>query len=185
MIKNSRLKGRVKNLLQFSIGIMVILASLKWGNWNMWQRYYTTMLYIVAMNLLYKYFALSKFHLWKFSSNNFSFYNETACFLLHVFIINPLFTLIYLSNFPEENLSKKAAYILKWVVGFIIIEMFLLEFNQINYYNGWHLGWTIFFDLSMFIMLRLHFIKTNLAIFLSEFFTLFYLFTFGYFPISK
>lgn len=166
--------------MHFIIGVIVILVSLKWAKWKEWQRYYPTMIYIVSMNLLYKYFALSNFHLWKFNSVDLVFKNETSIFLWHTLLINPLFTIIFLSNFPEERFLKKCFYITKWVAAFIFVEWLLLRFDHVNYFNGWKLGWTTFFDFTMFTMLRIHYKKTLLAIFLSILFTLFYLFIFGY-----
>jgi hypothetical protein len=166
--------------LHFTIGLILIVASLRWANWKEWKQYYPTMMYIVASNLLYKFFALSKYHLWKFSSHDFFFNSYTGIFLWHVFIINTLSTFIFLSNFPDGKLTKKGFYILKWVVLFIVVEMVLLKFNHVNYYHGWNFGWTVLFDIIMFVMLRLHYKKPMWAIIFSVFFTMFYLYLFGY-----
>lgn len=166
--------------MHLSIGILVIIASLKWANWKEWQKYYPTILFLIASNLLYKFFALSKFHLWKLSSQDFFFQSHIEIFLWHIFIINSVFTLIFLSNFPEENWKAKLIYILKWTAFFIAIEIVLLKFNHIYHYNGWHLGWTLFFDVTMFLIIRLHFTKPLLAMLLSIPNILFYLFVFGY-----
>ncbi|MGG1679617.1 CBO0543 family protein [Neobacillus sp. NRS-1170] len=173
------MRGRGRRL-HFTIGIILLLISLRWANWKEWQRYYPTMIYIVAMSLLYKLFALYQFHLWKFSSHDFFFNSHIAIHLCHTFIINPLYTIIYLSNFPEESFLKKCIYIIKWVAALLIVELFLLSFDHINYFHGWKLKWTIFFDFSMFSLLRIHFKKPLWGIFLSIIFTLFYLFVFGY-----
>lgn len=167
--------------MHVTLGLAVLLASLKWGNWKEWQKYYPTMLYIVATNLLYKFFALSKFHLWKLSSRDFFFYNHLQVFLWHILIINTLITLMYLSNFPEQAMKKKIVYVLSWVTLLIVLECLLLRFDHINYFHGWHLGWTLFFDVCMFLMLRLHYKKPLWAIVLTILNTLFYLFVFGYF----
>ncbi|HYK71701.1 MAG TPA: hypothetical protein VEV44_01015 [Pseudoneobacillus sp.] len=76
---------------------------------------------------------------------------------------------------------KKLIYILKWLVIFILFESLLLKFNHVHYYNGWNIGWTILFDIIMFLMLRLHFKRPLWAIILSFPSTLFYLKVFGYF----
>jgi hypothetical protein len=167
--------------LHLTIGIAVFLASLKWVNWGEWQRYYPTILYIISTNLIYKFFALSYFHLWKLSSMDLFFNNHTGIFLWHLLFVNTLLIFIYLSNFPKVELKKKIMYILFWVALFIVIEILLLRFNHINYFNGWHLGWTIFFDMIMLLMLRLHYKKPLLAIILSIPNTLFYLIVFEYF----
>lgn len=167
--------------MHFGMGIFVILLSLKWANWKEWERYYPTILYMVASNLIYKLFALSKFHLWKLSSHDFFFNSHLGIFVWHLLIVNTLCTFIYLSNFPEGNWVKKSFYILKWTVIYILCESLLLMTDHVNYYNGWNIGWTILFDIIMFLMLRLHFKKPLWAIILSIPNTLFYLVVFGYF----
>jgi hypothetical protein len=166
--------------LHLTFGLVVLLASFKWANWKEWERYYPTILYIIATNLLYKFFALNKFHLWKFSSQDFFFNSHVKVFLWHTLFINTLLTFIYLSNFPEEEIKGKVLYIVKWTVLFIFIEIVLLKMDHIHYYNGWNLAWTAFFDIVMFSMLRLHYKKPLWSIVLSIPITLFYLIVFDY-----
>ncbi|MDR6998970.1 hypothetical protein J2Y67_001402 [Neobacillus niacini] len=78
-------------------------------------------------------------------------------------------------------MRKKVFYIMKWVTIFFAGEVVLYQFQHVRYEHGWNLGWSILFDFTMFIMLRLHFKKPIGAIILSIFFTLFYLYVFGYF----
>ncbi|WHY91432.1 CBO0543 family protein [Neobacillus cucumis] len=167
--------------MHFTIGLLLIAASLRWANWKEWQRYYPTILYIVSANLLYKFFASSKFPLWSFDSQDFFFKSHMGIFLWHVFIVNTLAAFLYLSHFPEGTFWKKAFYIVKWVVFFIVGEVVLYRFQHVRYDHGWNLGWSVLFDFTMFTMLRLHFKKPIWAIILSFFFTLLYLYVFGYF----
>jgi hypothetical protein len=170
----------VHKCVHFTIGTIVIFASLRWANWKDWQRYYPTMIYMVACCLIYKFFALTQFHLWKFSSQDFFFKSHNAIFLWHLLIINPLCTFIYLSNFPENRFFKKSLYIVMWVGILILMELVLLKFNHINYFHGWTLSWTMLFDFIMFITLWIHYHKPFWAIILSIFTTLFFLSVFGY-----
>jgi hypothetical protein len=167
--------------LHLTIGLAVLVASFKWANWKEWERYYPTIIYIIASNLLYKFFALSKFHLWKLSSQDFFLNSHMAIYLWHILFVNTLLTFIYLSNFPEDELKRKVFYIFKWTVFFALTELLLLKLNHINYYNGWSLAWTTLFDLVMFGMLRLHYKKPLWALILSIPTTLFYLIVFDYF----
>lgn len=167
--------------MHFTIGLFTILASLKWANWKDWQQYYPTMLFMIVSNLLYKFFALSKFHLWKFSSQDFFFNNHSGIFLWHIFIINPLCIFIFLSNFPVDGFGKKILYIVKWVFIFILIEILMLSFDHIHYFNGWNLAWTVFFDFTMFFIIRIHYKRPLWALPVSVGCTLFYLFQFNYF----
>lgn len=166
--------------MHLTIGLAVLVASFKWANWKEWERYYPTILYIIASNLLYKFFALSKFHIWKLSSHDFFFNSHTEVYLWHSLFVNSLITFIYLSNFPEEELKGKVLYILKWTALFILLEIVLLKLHHIYYYNGWNLAWTAFFDIVMFGMLRLHFKNPLWAIMLSIPNILIYLIVFDY-----
>jgi hypothetical protein len=122
--------------LHVTIGLAVLVASFKWANWKEWERYYPSILFIMASNLLYKFFALSEFHLWKLSSQDFFFNSHMEVYLWHTLFVNSLLTIIYLSNFPEEDLKGKVIYILKWTILFIVIEIVLLKLDHIHYYNG-------------------------------------------------
>jgi hypothetical protein len=166
--------------MHVTIGLAVIIASFKWANWKEWERYYPTILYIIASNLIYKFFALSQFHLWKLSSQDFFFTNHMQVFLWHTLFINTILTFIYLSNFPENELKRKVLYIVQWTALFILIEIVLLNMDHIDYYNGWSLAWPTFFDIVMFSMLRLHYKKPLWAIVLSIPNILFYLIVFDY-----
>jgi hypothetical protein len=166
--------------LHLTIGLAVLVASFKWVNWKEWENYYPTILYIIASNLLYKFFALSKFHIWKLSSQDFFFNSHMEIYLWHTLFVNTLLTLIYLSNFPEDELKRKVLYIVKWTALFIFIEIVLLIMGHIHYYNGWNLVWTTLFDIVMFSMLRLHFKRQLWAVLLSIPITLFYLIVFDY-----
>jgi hypothetical protein len=166
--------------LHITIGLAVLVASFKWANWKEWEKYYPTILYIIASNLLYKFFALSKFHIWKLSSQDFFFNSHMEIYLWHTLFVNTLLTFIYLSNFPEDELKRKVLYIVKWTALFIFIEIVLLKMNHIHHYNGWNLVWTTLFDLVMFSMLRLHYKKPLWTIVLSIPVTLFYLIVFDY-----
>jgi hypothetical protein len=180
IILNSTTRWRLR-AMHVTIGLTVLLASFKWANWKDWERYYPTILYVIASNLLYKFFALSKFHLWKLSSQDFFFNSHLEVYLWHTIFINSLLTFIYLSNFPEQEIKGKVFYILKWTTLFILMEIIMLTFNHIHYHNGWNLAWTTCFDIVMFCMLRLHFQKPLWAIILSVPSILFYLIVFGYF----
>ncbi|WP_204498216.1 CBO0543 family protein [Aquibacillus albus] len=164
-------------VLHIVIAIWVIVASIRWGDWKRWEQYYPTMLYIISAGLVYEFFAQTQFHLWKMNGE--WLLNHSIATLLHIFIINPLATFIFLSNYPDP-LPKQLFHITKWVIIFLIVEWAGLHFDYITHSNGWSLGWSALFLFKMFPILRLHFTHKLWAITLSVFCVLFYLFIFDY-----
>jgi hypothetical protein len=163
--------------LHIIISLWVILASLRWGDLKNWERYYPTMLYIISANLLYLFFAHTQFHLWEVQEG--LFLNYSLVVMLHTFVINPLATFLFLSNYPE-GLLKQIFHIIKWIAIFIIVEWVGLKFGKITHSNGWNLLWSILFVTVMFVLLRLHYNHKIWALVLSVFVVLFYLVVFDY-----
>lgn len=52
-----------------------------------------------------------------------------------------------------------------------------------HYINGWNIGWTFFFYLTMYPVLRLAQLRQGQAIVFSIILIVFYLWVFDYFPI--
>jgi hypothetical protein len=75
----------------------------------------------------------------------------------------PATIFIYLSKFPARGRWKQVLYILFWVLLYGINEIIDVFGNNINYYNGWNLGWSLFFNAVAFIILRIHYSKPLLA----------------------
>lgn len=79
----------------------------------------------------------------------------------------PATALIYLSRFPEGSKWKQALYIFCWVLLYGANEWLDVKANLIKYYNGWSFGWSVFFNLVMLSILRVHYLKPLLAWLLS------------------
>ncbi|GGK08337.1 hypothetical protein GCM10007063_33420 [Lentibacillus kapialis] len=151
--------------MHIGITVWVILASWRWGDWKNFNRYHSTMLYMSAMNLFYL-FLTSKYPLWRMHPDlGLPFTLVTA---LYTFIIFPFTVLLYLSHFPDSP-EKQILYTLKWIVIYIGVEWVGGLFSRITYDNGWHLGWSLIFVLTMFPMLRLHYKKPILTYMVSIF----------------
>jgi hypothetical protein len=164
--------------LHIVIAISLIFASLRWGDWKNWERYYPTMLYLALSCTIYEFISHQYFHLWEIEPHYLT--NETVTHILHSVLIYPLSAYLFLSNYSEGKWTKQIIYITKWVILFIGIEWILTILKIISHVNGWTLGWSLFFDIVMFLMLRLHYVKPKLALLLSIFWTFFYLFKFNY-----
>jgi hypothetical protein len=97
----------------------------------------------------------------------------------HNLIINPLLAFVFLTNYPSR-LKKQLIYTLKWIIPFLLAEWLGERIGILTYHNGWHFGWSSFFVIIMFPMVRLHHVNKLWALILSVFFAVFYLAVFNY-----
>jgi hypothetical protein len=164
------------------LNIIILLWSLfavvLWSDREKLKECYSTMLYMICMNLLYLYFSNQQYPLWELEPE--LFLNQSAVHILHLFFIYPVTVFIFLSNYPQKILSQ-VIHITKWVFIYSVTEWIGYSFGRISYYNGWNFGWSIFFMIMMFPMLRIHYSKKAWAIPLSVIWILFYLFIFDYY----
>ncbi|WP_163536249.1 CBO0543 family protein [Gracilibacillus sp. YIM 98692] len=161
--------------LVLSIGLIIV--SFRWGDWGNWGRYYPTLLYMALFTCLYEYISHEHFHLWDFEKH---FLHKSIAHALHIFIINPLLTFVFLSNYQNQKLMKQIYYMLKWIIILTVLEGIMVYFHALTHYNNWNLWWSFIFYMVMLPMLRLHFLKPKLALILSVLCTIFYLFVFDY-----
>jgi hypothetical protein len=145
------------------IALFTIYATWRWGNWRNWKDYHSTMFYIASGGLLYEYLTVNK-PLWNFHPD--FLYNQTITVIVYAFVTMPLSTLIYLSQYPKE-LKLQVIYIFKWACIYAAVELVLQFTGRISYDHGWNFWHSLLFDLMMFPMLRLHFVRPFLAYVLS------------------
>jgi hypothetical protein len=163
--------------IHIALTLWAVLAAIRWGDWKNFKRYYPTLLYIIACDFLYKIFALDKYHLWRLQAD--FVLNHMATYFMYVLIIFPMTTFTFLSTYPS-HLKKQIVHIMKWVFIFSIVEWIGWKFGRITYSHGWSIGWSAFFDVNMFIMMRIHYVNYLWAIPLSAVCTFFYLIFFNY-----
>jgi hypothetical protein len=163
--------------LHVLISLWILLASWRWGDWKNFKLYYPTMLYIALSNFLYHFFADEYFHLWAFEPD--MFIKHPVTFIVHSFIINPFSVFLFLSNYPSM-IKSQILHTLKWIFLFLIVEWIGYKLGTIVYFNGWNFWWSVLFIIVMFPMLRLHYVKPLLAIFLLVLCTLVHLWIFDY-----
>jgi hypothetical protein len=164
--------------LHLLLSILILLASARWGDWKNWKQYYPTMLFISIANLMYKLFAHTYFHLWELVPD-FIIFNKLSVFFLHGLIINPFSAFLFLSKYPKDKF-RQFYHTLLWVIIYLSVEWVAVEIGSIVHDNGWNMGWSAVFVLTMFPMLRLHFLHPFIALILSSILTVFYLFVFDY-----
>ena len=154
----------------------LVIGSVKWGKWARWKEYLPTIYYFCSCNLLYHYFSDMDKHLWMFKKHiSKQFITE----LLYLILAYPCLILLFLGNYPLRSRSRWVHYF-KYISISIILEFIGTKLGAITYMNGWTFGWTAFFYLTMYPMIRLHYKNPILALILSVFFTTFYLIVFNY-----
>ncbi|WP_459911298.1 CBO0543 family protein [Desulfotomaculum defluvii] len=149
--------------MQIAILITIVLLAWKYSDWKNWKQYHCTMLFVALGNLLYHTICASYF-LWRIQPHEFSNYTFTG--LIYTFIIFPLTTLIFLSNYPTE-LKPQIFHISKYILIYLVVEWIGLKFHTITYYNRWNLGWSALFLCAMFPIIRVHYKNPLLAYILS------------------
>lgn len=159
--------------------ILITLAFWK-GDWRHWQKYINTIQYVIICNLLYN--VLCKDHLlWKQNPGLFP-RSHTLVELMYTFINLPAITLLFLSHYPfSKPKGKQVSYILKWVVGSLIVEYPLYKMKFLILNNGYAYWMEPIFYLTMYSMIRLHYSRPFLTYGLSIFVIMFLL---RYFHIS-
>ncbi|KOP81859.1 hypothetical protein LIS82_10065 [Cytobacillus solani] len=152
------------------IGILFLIASLFWGDWKNWRKYYSTILFFIIGDLLYN-FLLNHYLLWEYvpSFDKRWLPNHTFINLFAMLILYPSTVVMYLGNFPEgKSLLKKILYISLWVFIYFSKEVVnLLIFGHFSHSYDWNLLWSLCFDVIIFLILLIHYRYPRIAIVLS------------------
>lgn len=152
------------------------IALWKWGDWKQWQKYYPTILFFILGDLLYLYLLSDYYPMWRYNPpviDGKVGISNTLVSLSIILIKYPATVLIYLAKFPVESKGKQFIYYLFWILLYALNEWIDIKFHLIEYFNGWSYWWSIFFNMVMFYILRVHFKKPYLAWILSILFIIF------------
>lgn len=133
------------------------------------------MLYIAVNNLMYT-FLTYNYYLWRIMPD--FLFNQVATEVVYTICVFPLTAFIFLSTYPEGRGERQIIHILKWVLIYAGVEWIGGMFGGIKYQYGWNLAWSTFFDVIMFSMLRLHYVKPALALAVSPLFAIFFIVVF-------
>lgn len=141
------------------ISLLAILLTWKWGDWQNWQLYYPTILYMIIGDLTYLNLASNK-PLWQYESRNYS--GDFIEFLI-AFIVFPCTCFIFFSLYAKARKYKSiVVYILFFIFCAFIytsFEGFSFLLGFISYNNGWNLYWSFALNLTMFPLILLHYKK--------------------------
>lgn len=153
-----------------------LLACWKWGDWKNWQKYYSTLLFFIVGDFIYLYLLSDLYPMWRYTpqgmDKNIGLTN-THVSLSIMFIKYTTTIFIYLSKFPNSSKMKQVLYMAFWVLLYTLNEIMDLFFHLMKHYNGWNLGYSILFNVVMFVILRVHHSKPPIAWGLSILFIIF------------
>jgi hypothetical protein len=145
--------------MHFIYCFLFLLAGIKWGDWKNWRAYYPTILFLIGGDLL-KNALLHNHRMWAFQEVFFGqkiLIGHFAIDLMVMTIIYPATILIYLGHYPRVW-WKQIFWVAFWIFLFSAKEFINLNYlNLINHYHGWNMGWSILFNIVMFVILRIHF----------------------------
>jgi hypothetical protein len=148
----------VYNLLYF-------LAAWRWGDWRNWQRYYSTILFLILCDLLHNFLAYSH-ALWIFQEGILPelLPNHTTITLMYMLFSYPATILIYLKYFfRTDKWSKRVFHYILWVLIYITAEFINLHFGLFSHHNGWSFLYSVLFVMMMFILFPIHYKNPLLA----------------------
>lgn len=139
-------------------GLVCSVICWKWGDWRHWGKYYPTILYMLIGDLVEDLLMYSK-PLWGFGEfiEKYPFLDITVMLLIY-----PSTVVLFLTWYPKPW-GKQILYILLWVGIYTIIEVVALFTSSFSYHNGWHIGYSLVFNLLMFPLLVLHYKKPLLV----------------------
>ena len=142
--------------------LSIIFVNLLGKTWRNFPKYYKSLTYVSIVNSLY-YFLCKRHLVWEFIPLGIDWkFLRTV----HTIIVTPLIVLLFLSNFPKTFL-KQMIYIIKWVLGAILVEFVVHKLKLIQYKHGWNIFWSALLYLKMFVYSHLFTKKPLMTWFLS------------------
>ncbi len=145
-------------LLTFSM----VLFAYKKADWKNINKYGLTIFYMITCNLLYN-MLCRDYLLWKYKADILP-HSHVIVELLYTFIILPLVTLLYLSNFPKSGrLLHKVQYFILWVLGSLLMSVIFVKTGRLEMQHGYKVWMDGLFYPVMYGMLRLHYRRPLLA----------------------
>ncbi len=129
------------------------------------QQTYATVQYFIIFNLVYN-FLYYNHTLWEYQGLTTPILNHTFIELSFTFIILPIAVVVYLKYFPSQKYHQ-LFYLFFWVVFFTFIELLFYKMEMFRYDNGWGVTDSLWFNVLMFFMIRLHYSRPFLTMMLS------------------
>lgn len=144
-----------------TLAIMLIVFGVlcyKWGDWKNWKLYYPTILFYIIGNLTEN-IITNKKPLWLFYG--LSPADRLADYMFG-FLIFPCVIILFLSNYPKGKI-KQIAFSSMFIFVMSFIELILYYCEELKYYHGWNVGWSVLLYIGVFPLLRIHYKNPLLA----------------------
>ncbi|MBS5784411.1 MAG: hypothetical protein KID04_16235 [Clostridium sp.] len=141
------------------LGIVSIVACYKFGDLKNWEKYYSTILFYNIGALTENIITRNK-PLWLFYGTHLT---DTIADYVFGFLIFPCIIIVYLSNYPKAKI-KQVLYTFAFISFMSLVELILYGINDLQYYNGWNVSWSILLYVGVFPLLQLHLKKPLLAL---------------------
>jgi len=147
-------------ILAFRICLLLlfVIAAMLLTDWRNWQKYYPTVLFVIVANQLVS-FLTYHHDLW-FYNPDILVKTSTTIELINSFVMLPATTFIYLSKYPIRDKLYQYGYIALWACiygGLEFIDHYIIK--GISYGNGWSIASAATFDVAIFSIIRLHYLK--------------------------
>jgi hypothetical protein len=147
------------NFLLFRISLLLffVISAAIWGDWKNWQKYYPTILFVMVINLAASFLTYHHI-LWQYNPGALVA-THTTVEMINAFALLPAATLTFLSRLPlRRGFFYQCGYIVLWVAMFSGWE-FLAHYlvGSLTYKHGWSWYASIFFDIGMFSVIRIHY----------------------------
>ena len=129
------------------LALFLLILNIKRKTWRYVSKFRLCIFYVSFFNLIY-YILCKDFLMWDFKSK---VLKPKVIRCLHILVIDPLLILLYLSDIPKPFLER-VIYISKWVVISTFIEWIgKKKFKMLFFDNGWHIGWSMWIYIKMYI----------------------------------
>jgi len=140
------------NLLTLVVlGIISIAACCKFGDLKNWGEYYSTILFYNVGAMTENIITRNR-PLWLFYGSHMT---DTIADYVFGFLIFPFIIILYLSRYPKAR-KKRILYTTAFISFMSLVELILYKIQELQYYNGWNVGWSILLYVGVFPLLRLH-----------------------------
>lgn len=146
-------------ILLFRVALLstFLLVGWKWGDWKHWRKYYPTLLFVMTVNLTASFLAYHH-SLWIYQPD-LLVKSSTIVELLNSYVMLPISTLLFLSNYPSAGAWRQCCYVLLWIGIYAILEWIDSALGGITYAHGWSLTHSHLFDCIMFPIWRFHHLR--------------------------
>lgn len=153
--------------LMYLIFVLIVwtIFGIVFVDWKRWKEYYPTIQYYCILNILYD-FLYYNHTLWAFRAITTNYLNHTIISIAFYFIVIPITLLIFLQRYPGGTFNR-ARYIFVWSLFYWAIEFLYTIKDMFVYDNGWNIWHSLWFNLLMFTMIRLHYKRPLLTLCLT------------------